>query len=64
MLEKKENTHRISGVRPGSIAEEAGILPGDVLLKAGGQELNDIFDYYYYEENGDLELLILHEDGE
>ena len=33
-------------------------------MKAGGQELNDIFDYYYYEENDELELLILHEDGE
>ena len=64
MLENKENTHRISAVRPGSIAQEAGIVPGDILLKAGGQELNDIFDYYYYEENDELELLILHEDGE
>ena len=38
MLENKENTHRISAVRPGSIAQEAGIVPGDILLKAGGQD--------------------------
>ena len=57
------NTHEIAAVRPGSLADRAGIRPGDTILKAGGKELRDIFDYYYYEENSELDLLIGHPDG-
>lgn len=57
------NTHEIAAVRPGSLADKAGIRPGDIILKAGGKELRDIFDYYYYEENSELDLLIGHPDG-
>ncbi|MQN00564.1 MAG: DUF512 domain-containing protein [Lachnospiraceae bacterium] len=57
------DTHEIESVRRGSLAERAGIRPGDTILKAGGKELKDIFDYYYYEENNRLDLLIRHPDG-
>lgn len=57
------DTHRIAYVREDSLAERAGIKAGDVILKAGGKELKDIFDYYYYEENTNLDLLIGHPDG-
>lgn len=57
------NTHEIAAVRSGSLADRAGIRPGDTILKAGGKELRDIFDYYYYEENSELDLLIGHPDG-
>ena len=43
------DTHQIAYVRPGSLADQAGIGTGDTILKAGGKELKDIFDYYYYE---------------
>lgn len=57
------DNHRISYVRPGSPADKAGIMTGDVLLQIGEGSLHDIFDYYYYEENTELDLLIGHEDG-
>lgn len=57
------DTHQIAYVRPGSLADQAGIGTGDTILKAGGKELKDIFDYYYYEENTSLDLTIGHPDG-
>lgn len=41
----KENNRRISDVLPGSIADELGIVPGDILLSIDGEEVRDIFDY-------------------
>ena len=37
--------YRISEVIDGSIADEAGIEPGDILLSVNGQAVKDIFDY-------------------
>ena len=42
-MKKKE--HLIKEVYPGSIAEEMGIEPGDVLLRINKQEIGDVFDY-------------------
>ncbi|MDD6428498.1 MAG: DUF512 domain-containing protein [Lachnospiraceae bacterium] len=56
-------THKISYVRPGSAADKAGIRKGDMLLEIGDGSLQDIFDYYYYEESLSLDLLIRHPDG-
>ena len=39
-MRKKEQEHLIQTVYPGSIAEELGIEPGDVLLKINGQKIN------------------------
>src|SRR5690554_2945607 len=39
------NKKIICGVAPGSIAEELGIEPGDILLSVNGEEIGDIFDY-------------------
>ena len=44
---KKKHEHIIESVRPGSIAEELGIEPGDVLLEIDGQVIEDIFDYQF-----------------
>ena len=44
----KKNEHLIKEVYPGSIAEEMGIEPGDVLLRINKQEIGDVFDYRYY----------------
>ena len=37
---KKKHEHIIQSVRPGSIAEELGIEPGDILLEIDGQGID------------------------
>lgn len=44
-VNKKENV--IISVESGSIAEEIGIEPGDVLVSINGKEIKDVFDYRY-----------------
>lgn len=39
---------KIESVLPGSPAERAGILPGDVLLTVNGEPVNDVLDYRFY----------------
>lgn len=56
--------HIITSVRPGSMAEELELVPGDRLLEINGHELSDIFDYQFYMEDTYVELLILKENGE
>ncbi len=38
---------RLSGVRSGSPAEQAGLTGGDVVIQFGGKDVNDIYDYTY-----------------
>jgi aminopeptidase YwaD len=38
---------RLSGVSPGGPAEKAGLKGGDVMLKFGNREINNIYDYVY-----------------
>lgn len=45
MAIQKENNRRISDVAKGSIADELGIVPGDILLMIDDEEVRDIFDY-------------------
>jgi putative radical SAM enzyme (TIGR03279 family) len=45
----------ISGVRPGSLAEEAGIEPGDTLVSLGGRVLRDAVDYQFYQAEPEVE---------
>ena len=44
----KKHEHIVSGVVPGSIAEELEIGAGDKLLAVDGHEIEDIFDYQFY----------------
>ena len=37
----------LSGVRAGSPAETAGIQKGDLLVRLGGVEIGDIYDFVY-----------------
>ncbi|MGN0293827.1 MAG: DUF512 domain-containing protein [Lachnospiraceae bacterium] len=60
----KKKQHVISGVVPGSIAEEMEIGPGDLLLQIDGMEIEDILDYQFYAEDEELTLLIRKPDGE
>jgi putative radical SAM enzyme (TIGR03279 family) len=43
MVRKSSKT--IASIVPGSIAEEAGIEPGDVLVSVNGKRIRDIFEY-------------------
>lgn len=60
----KKHGHIVKAVLPQGIAEEMGIEPGDRLLAINGNEIEDVFDYYYYEESEELVLLIEKADGE
>ena len=60
----KKHEHIVKNVEAGSIAEELGIEPGGRLLAIDGQEIEDIFDYQFYEESEELLLLIEKADGE
>lgn len=60
----KKHEHVVSGIVPGSIAEELGIMPGDKLLAVDGHEIEDIFDYQFYVEDEEIVLLIEKSDGE
>ncbi len=60
----KKQGHVISGVIPGSIAEEMEIEPGDLLLQIDDMEIEDILDYQFYAEDEELVLLIRKPDGE
>lgn len=63
---KKRGAHRhvVAQVAAGSIAEEMGIAPGDVLLSINDTQMEDIFDYHYLTNDEQLVLLIEKPDGE
>ena len=55
---KKKHEHIIQSVRPGRIAEELGIEPGDILLEIDGQVIEDIFDYQFCVESSSLKYSV------
>ena len=56
--------HIIVGVKPGSTAEELGLVPGDAILEINGEPIMDIFDYQFFMEEENIELLVQNENGE
>ena len=38
---------KISGTRTGSAAEKAGLLAGDIIVKFGGKDVKNIYDFMY-----------------
>ena len=54
---KLEN-HIIKAVDPGSIAEELGVEPGDILLSINGEPVEDIFDYQFMTQEEELDVAI------
>jgi len=60
----QSKSHVITGVEPGSIAEEMGLRPGDRLLAVNGHEIEDIFDYRYLISDDYIEVLVQTDDGE
>lgn len=61
---RKKYQHIVEKVFPGSIAEEMGIEPKDILLEINGNKIEDIFDYQYYTQDEYIEVLIRKPDGE
>jgi len=53
----------IENVLPGSIGEEIGLEPGDILVSINGYPLRDEIDYRYYGAEEELELVV-QRDGE
>lgn len=54
----------IKEVLPGSIAEEVGIEPNDILLSINDKEIDDIIDYRFLAVDDELTLQIEKPDGE
>jgi aminopeptidase YwaD len=53
---------RLSGVSPGGPAEKAGLKGGDIMLKFGDKEINNIYDYVYALQDhvpGDVVIVIV-----
>ena len=61
-VNKKENV--IISVEPGSIADEIGIEPGDVLVSINDKDILDVFDYRYMINDEFLEIVLRDGDGE
>ena len=59
-----ERHRTVASVVPGSIAEESGIRPGDVLLSIDGSAVLDRFDYRMRTSEASLRLLVRQADGE
>ncbi|MGH2587589.1 MAG: PDZ domain-containing protein, partial [Dehalococcoidia bacterium] len=53
----------IDAVRPDSLAAEAGMRPGMVVLAADGRALRDVIDYQFYTAEHRVTLTVRHEDG-
>ncbi len=64
MLYMEKHEHVIKSIESGSIAEEMGIEPGDVLLTIDGSYVEDVFDYRFMIESEELTILIRKTDGE
>ena len=56
--------HIIKEIKPGSIADELGIEPGDRLLSINDREIEDVFDYHFHVNDEELTLLIEKSGGE
>ena len=56
--------HVVKEVMPGSIAQEMGIEPGDVLLSVNDSEIEDVFDYRYLMKDEYVEILVRKAGGE
>ncbi len=55
---------KISGIEKKSLAEKAGILPGDVLVSISDNEICDVLDYRFYITEKKLSLKVLRDGKE
>lgn len=48
----------IGGIEPGSVAENSNIVSGDKLLSINGNEIMDVLDYRFYQNNENVIALV------
>ncbi len=53
----------IKTILPGSIAEEAGLEPGDIILSINNYEFHDVVEYRYLIAEAETEIEVLKKDG-
>ncbi|MEP6871427.1 MAG: DUF512 domain-containing protein [Anaerolineaceae bacterium] len=53
----------ISGVRAGSLADEAGLEAGDAILTVAGHVLRDVVDLQFYQAENEVEVLVRKANG-
>lgn len=58
-----ENYAIVKSIDKGSIAEELGIQPGDVVASINGNKIEDYFDYKFLSDDEELELCVIKKDG-
>lgn len=55
--------YKISGVSPGSPAEKAGLIAGDIIIKFGNKEIKNLYDYTaalsQFKPGNEVEVVIL-----
>lgn len=60
-MHKEDRT--ISYVEPGSLADDAGIVAGDILLSINGNPVRDILEYRFLVSDVEIEVSIKKQDG-
>ena len=55
---------KIVAVASGSIGEDLGLEPGDILLAVNGTEIEDVLDYYFLTEDDYITLTVKTKQGE
>ncbi len=48
---------KINGIEKGSVADKAGIRAGDILLELNGNEISDVLDYRFYQNDKRVDIL-------
>lgn len=61
---QKKKQHIVKEIKPGSIAAELEIEPGDKILSIDNTEIEDIFDYQFLIQDDYIEVLVEKPDGE
>ena len=60
----KNKGHIIKNVKPGSIAEEMGLEPGDKIMAVDGTVIEDVFDFEFLIQDTYIEVDVETKDGE
>ncbi len=62
-MRKEPGPGVISGVRPGSLAELAGLEPGDAVVRINGRVPRDVVDVQFYAAEAEVEVLVRKANG-